>query len=438
MSPVPLDALGRQCDADFGPGLLQRFRSAEKTWCAPHADAGPRPTEFTCRGVRYKDTPANDPDVQLCTATNLRLDTSKIAVAPGGEAIEAVRGQAESREFVRWSSGALSGDCTPTAAPRLKYAEQRSVLEAFKPRHSAAGSDGCDVTLPGTTLLVTRFEYANWYHVATDFVNAFIAAEALGVRPEDTRVLILDGHPISPFDSFWTTVMAPAQEELLRVGRLKGTVCFERAAFVPLGYESPLALNWNRPDPCPGSRLLKAFAHRTLAAYGVLDEPLPTRPTISFVFREDYMAHPRESDGKRRNKIANEDDLLALAKSGSDVEARSAHLASLPFAEQLRLIRRTNILVGMHGAGLTHTLFLPDEAVLLEMFPTHVSTKKHFRNLAGWMGHPYLPWQNKDGRNELDAFTTRVDVDAFRPVLDAAVRIARNFGSNNGYCGLVC
>ena len=43
-----------------------------------------------------------------------------------------------------------------------------------------------------------------------------------------------------------------------------------------------------------------------------------------------------------------------------------------------------------------------------------------------------VSWQSL----EVDEFTTKVDVEDFKVVLDTAVRIARNFGTQNGYCGL--
>lgn len=37
------------------------------------------------------------------------------------------------------------------------------------------------------------------------------------------------------------------------------------------------------------------------------------------------------------------------------------------FTEQLSVIQETDILIGMHGAGLTHLLFLPDWAAVFEL-----------------------------------------------------------------------
>lgn len=39
----------------------------------------------------------------------------------------------------------------------------------------------------------------------------------------------------------------------------------------------------------------------------------------------------------------------------------------LTFKEQVRITYNTDIFIGMHGAGLTHLLFLPEWAVLFEL-----------------------------------------------------------------------
>lgn len=38
------------------------------------------------------------------------------------------------------------------------------------------------------------------------------------------------------------------------------------------------------------------------------------------------------------------------------------------FRHQLQVIQQTDILIGMHGAGLTHLLFLPDWAAVFELY----------------------------------------------------------------------
>jgi len=40
----------------------------------------------------------------------------------------------------------------------------------------------------------------------------------------------------------------------------------------------------------------------------------------------------------------------------------------LSFKQQLEITSNTDIFIGIHGAGLTHLLFLPNWAVLFELY----------------------------------------------------------------------
>ena len=46
-------------------------------------------------------------------------------------------------------------------------------------------------------------------------------------------------------------------------------------------------------------------------------------------------------------------------------------------------------MVGPHGAGLMHNVFMPDRAALVELFVDGSSANRHFHNLAKWQGRQY-------------------------------------------------
>lgn len=104
----------------------------------------------------------------------------------------------------------------------------------------------------------------------------------------------------------------------------------------------------------------------------------------------------RKKAASAGRSIENIDELVealnALPRSHSAqagqlrIQARAVDFVDLSFREQLALVRRTDVLVGAHGAGLTHALFLPPGAHLIEYA---TGGGNHFDNLARYSGVRY-------------------------------------------------
>eukprot|EP00299_Pterocystis_sp_00344_P017532 c8783_g1_i1.p1 GENE.c8783_g1_i1~~c8783_g1_i1.p1 ORF type:complete len:532 (+),score=126.89 c8783_g1_i1:32-1627(+) len=68
--------------------------------------------------------------------------------------------------------------------------------------------------------------------------------------------------------------------------------------------------------------------------------------------------------------------------------------ADLTMAQQIEHVRAADMLIGQHGAGLMHLLFMKKGAAVIEVSPhpgpvAGRSVANIFRNLAFWTGHPY-------------------------------------------------
>ncbi|KAJ1323640.1 glycosyltransferase 61 family protein [Microdochium nivale] len=80
-------------------------------------------------------------------------------------------------------------------------------------------------------------------------------------------------------------------------------------------------------------------------------------------------------DRKETRRVQDTPALLAhardaLARLHLNVHIQAVDFATLSFREQIALARETDVLVGVHGAGLTHTLFMrQDMGALVEIFP---------------------------------------------------------------------
>ena len=91
----------------------------------------------------------------------------------------------------------------------------------------------------------------------------------------------------------------------------------------------------------------------------------------------------------KRQLLGKEDYIEELQRIYPEIEVKMVDFAALSVAEQLRVARETDILVGVHGAGLTHSLFLPPGSAVVEMLPADFE-HKGFRNMAQLLGHRYF------------------------------------------------
>ncbi|KAK8383620.1 hypothetical protein O3P69_015827 [Scylla paramamosain] len=72
--------------------------------------------------------------------------------------------------------------------------------------------------------------------------------------------------------------------------------------------------------------------------------------------------------------------------------ARQSTLTRWTFRLQLQNDQWSDIFIGMHGAGLTHLLFLPDWAVIFELY--NCGDANCYQDLARLRGLKYLTWRD--------------------------------------------
>ena len=62
---------------------------------------------------------------------------------------------------------------------------------------------------------------------------------------------------------------------------------------------------------------------------------------------------------------------MSMHREGNMLTWDTVDLADMSFAEQLNAMRKTNVLVGVHGAGLMLVVFTAEESILLEIHPNY-------------------------------------------------------------------
>jgi len=100
--------------------------------------------------------------------------------------------------------------------------------------------------------------------------------------------------------------------------------------------------------------------------------------------------------------------------------------AKLSVDEQIAQVKGSDILLGMHGAGLTHVLWLPEHGALFELWPKPNMGWRCFRHLSEVRGLLYDSWTNhvypKAFRSDSRGEYTVVNVDEVKTQLSGLVR----------------
>lgn len=335
---------------------------------------------------------------------NVTIDPTYGTGRKGGENVSEVFNQKEDDEYYKLNKGYFKLPCDDANAGLDYVFNGKSHLNTWLGVTNFTKDVKYTSSISQWTIAVLRYEYANLYHTMTDYYNAFLVAKAFSLDPNEIIILFVDGHPIGALDSSWKHLF----KKFIRAGDITLPTRFNSLVWNIMGYQS--FLNTHSRSEVP---YLEEFREFFLSRHGVLSKSSLNcnKLNILFLWRRDYIAHPRNPSGTVSRKIKNEDELITKVKQLlPEHNVYGVQLDTYPMKKQLFLISRTDILIGMHGAGLSHTLFLPKHAGLIELYPVYWSTaNEHFKAMARWRGLKYLSWVNRDSKRELPNKYTLVD-----------------------------
>ncbi|KAI4882580.1 hypothetical protein NFI96_022169, partial [Prochilodus magdalenae] len=383
--------------ADFG--YVRERLSEMKTLCKPST---PRESSLKCTS-----------HLRFCRATNLYLDLRK--PRRGHERYkEDFLQQGEIGGHCRLNSRALEAEGQHKSPLQSWFAELQTYTELdFHPI-----DDGhCDVIIERPTVFMKLDAGVNMYHHFCDFVNLYISQHLNNSFSRDVNIVMWDTslygygdlfsetwrafsdydvihlktydskrleHPhtvpadgavgveVEGHQTFWTcdnkpsilvlTTVPPHADSLgVSTETKAGLVCF-RDAFFSLLPRMRYGLFYNTPliSNCRSEGMFRAFSQHVLHRLNIAQE----RPKAGRI-RVTVLARSTEY-----RRILNQQELMNALKTVTlfEVKLVDYKYKDMPFLEQLRVTHNSDIFIGMHGAGLTHLLFLPDWAVIFELY----------------------------------------------------------------------
>ncbi|CAD7000453.1 unnamed protein product [Ceratitis capitata] len=265
--------------------------------------------------------------------------------------------------------------------------ELRNFDEIAKP---LMASGACDLVVDTPTFIMKIDATYNMYHHFCDFFNLYATLFVNQSHPlafhTDVRILIWETYP---YDSpFAETFKAFSDHPVWTLNEVKDKrVCF-RNLVLPLLPRMIFGLFYNTPliHGCQGSGLFRAFSefilHRMQIPY---QQPTPeAKLRITFLSRRT-----------KYRQVLNEEQLLSEIGANSSYHIQQISFErGLSFNQQLAITRNTDILIGMHGAGLTHLLFLPNWATIFELY--NCQDPNCYKDLARLRGINYITWERDE------------------------------------------
>ncbi|XP_045767771.1 EGF domain-specific O-linked N-acetylglucosamine transferase [Maniola jurtina] len=299
--------------------------------------------------------------------------------------------------------GQIGGHCHLYSERLKQESEHMSALQSWAPEMvnfvktlQRPISDGmCDITIDKPTYIMKLDATVNMYHHFCDFFNLYASLHVNSTHPStfsrDNHILIWETFTYE--SAFKDAFKAFTKNTIWDLKKFRGkVVCFKNVVF-PLLPRMIFGLYYNTPliYGCERSGLFHAFSKHLLHSLNV---KLHLRSN-------DKVRVTLLSRGTAYRSILNEQAIVeALLKIKGYHVQRVMYDRTVPFSEQLEITHNTDVFIGMHGAGLTHLLFLPDWAAVFEVY--HCEDPNCYSDLARLRGLKYVTWEDKTKLKQQD------------------------------------
>ena len=249
---------------------------------------------------------------------------------------------------------------------------------------------------PGKTIffLSRNQDSPNLFHGNSEIINVISMMHLFKLKPENIQVIFLESLTIKekddPFYDIYKNVISRGGEPIY-IKNLKKKYHISSAIHIPINWDCPCFFKSLDYPTC-----LKPT--KTYQLYNNLIDKYFKIPKFedSFISDNEIFYYPKKIINNHGLKIkftkfitiqwrrvwpkgrkgqfrilGNGPDLADKLSSilPNNILIRLVDTAGLPMIEQISIIRKTDYLIGIHGAGLSLSIFMPNKSILHEILP---------------------------------------------------------------------
>lgn len=281
----------------------------------------------------------------------------------------------------------------------------------LSPKTTANTKAVCDYVIEDTVLLFSHDNIRNMAHTLNDILNVWVMLWLDGKAGATKDIPFLTIDAMKQYNNFddainqYFTVYEKNFQSILRGAKFgpDSTLCLNRVLVQPLPARGFVWDNWHNDLPCSfvgPSSLYQRWNLQVRRSFGLLDAPARPKSQPIKVVLIVRMETANDWGSYRTSRLFL--NLPEIEAGIRKLQGQSRHkfelvvqnLAELPFDAQVALMSETSILVGMHGAGIAQSQYLPVGTErccgVLEIFPKGEFTPvRGFANMIRKMGLSY-------------------------------------------------